>query len=209
MGKGDRRGKTQTKPLAEDLGLAPVRRRAKQGRARMQELKTNPALSRREDPTLVALKARARMMGTKDLNAMRSQALGEPAGRAIYLRYEGSEAAELWDVYAGLTAAEARYAKIVLGVPIQAKVAKIEYLPERLETGADDDPDLRTEDERHRDAVNSWIRWRGLIQQLSAGEQTAIWAVVRGRAEPVHEGSLTRSGGRFLEALAAMRPGKE
>lgn len=152
-----------------------------------------------------ALEARARMMGRVNpaecREEMTTQALGEPAGRAIHLRHKGQEASRLWGVFSGLTACEARYAKIVLGVPIHAKVAKIEFMPERMETDADDDLDLRDEDEKHRDAVNAWMRWRGFVQHLTSANQSAIWAVVRQRSEPVNQGVLTPSGTRFLDAL--------
>lgn len=62
-------------------------------------------------------------------------------------------------------------------------------------------PDLRSEDERHRDAVNDWMRWRGYIGQLRSDQQFALFEVVRGRVEPVVEAELTRAGERFVGAL--------
>ncbi|AHD02940.1 hypothetical protein [Leisingera methylohalidivorans] len=203
MGKG-----SETRARARKLearralpGLAPVPRRERDGNStrskRTAEVKAEAAAD------VAGLKVRARQMGAdpNDLPAMRAQALGEAAGQAIYMRHSGAEAAKLWDIYAGLTAAEARYAKIVLGVPIHARVAKVEFLPERLETCADDDLDLRSEEEKHRDAVNAWMRWRGYVQNLSAHHQSAIFAVVRGRKDPVREAALTPAGKRFLDAL--------
>lgn len=74
-------------------------------------------------------------------------------------------------------------------------------MPERFETREDDKPDLRSEDERHRDAVNDWMRWRGYVGQLRSDQQFALFEVVRGRAEPVVEAALTRAGERFVDAL--------
>lgn len=79
-------------------------------------------------------------------------------------------------------------------------------MPERFETREDDKPDLRSEDECHRDAVNDWMRWRGYIGQLRSDQQFALFEVVRGRAEPVVEAELTRGGGgRSVDALRALR----
>lgn len=201
MGKGDRRGKSKKQPL--DLpGLAPTPRPKKRGKARMAEI------SQERDPQRTVLSARARMMGQEDTvqnrQNMRSQALGEAAGRAIYLACDEEEAAKLWSIYAAFTAIEARYAKVVLCKSLHAKGTRIEMMPERFETRADDKPDLRSEDERHRDAVNDWMRWRGYIGQLRSDQQFALFEVVRGRVEPVVETELTRAGGRFVFSLKVL-----
>lgn len=201
MGKGDRRNKVKQKPLSLP-GLAPTPRPKKRGKARMTEI------AREQDPQRVVLSARARMMGKENTvqnrSDMRTQALGEAAGRAIYLACDEDEAAKLWDVYAGLTATEARYSRLVLGKSLHAKCAKIEMMPERFETREDDSPDLRSEDERHRDAVNAWARWRGYIGHLHSHQQNAIWAIARDRVQPLSEAKLTQPGRLFVEALRAL-----
>ena len=173
--------------------LAAVPKPKKRGKARMAEID--------REPQRVALETRARLMGMTDTNAMRSQALGEAAGRAIYLKHQPDAAARLWDTYAGLTATEQRYARLVLGKSLHAKTAKIETMPERFETRDDDQTDLRSEDERHRDATNAWMRWRGYIGHLSSYDQSAIFCVVRGRNEPVVDAKLTKAGIDFVTAL--------
>ena len=198
MGKGDKR--RNRKPL--DLpALKPAPKPKKRGRARMAQLNAE------RDPRRTALSARARMMGMTDTeidrDEMRTAALGEAAGRALYLGCP-PDAARRWGVYAGLTAAEARYSRTVLGKNLHAKCAKIEMMPERFEARQDDMPDLRSEDERHRDAVNSWMRWQGYVGQLSSFQQTAIWAIVRGRIEPVHDAKLTQPGKLFVDAMGAL-----
>lgn len=74
-------------------------------------------------------------------------------------------------------------------------------MPDWFRTREDDRSDLRTEDGRHRDAVNYWMRWRGYIWQLRSDQQLALFGVVRGRVEPVVEAELTRAGERFVGAL--------
>lgn len=139
---------------------------------------------------------------------MRTEALGEAAGRAIHLSGH-KEPDKLWAAYRGLTGAEAAYARVSLGMSLHAKTAKIEMMPERMETRADDKPDLRSEDERHRDAVNTWMRWQGYMGHLLSSEQSAIWAIVRDRADPVAKTAnggavLTRAGRDFVDAMASL-----
>lgn len=212
MGKGDkqraRSRKRQQRELVGVAGLAPVPRRELDGSA--TRAKRTVAAKQERAPDKVALQARARMMGAegRPLEVMRTQALGEPAGQAIYLIYGKSDpelAAELWQTYATFTACEARYARVVLGKSLHAKTGKIETMPERFEAREDDQPDLRSEDEKHRDAVNAWIHWHGLIGQLHAVYQRDLFDVVRGRREAVGGGVVTRAGERFVEALVLLR----
>jgi len=169
-----------------------------QGRARMAQIEADP------EARHTVLDARARMMGLDPATSreeMARQAYGEAAGRAIRSFCDPDSAARLWRVYTGLTQANDRYHRMVLGVSMHPKVAKIETEPERFGTRADDQVDLRSEDERHRDAVNAWTRWHGYLMHLSAHEQTAIWDVVKGRIEPMTPEGITPRGIRFVEAL--------
>jgi hypothetical protein len=143
-------------------------------------------------------------MGISEMkyDQMRDQALGEPAGQAVFSILEGREAARCWDAYKGLTAAEYRYHRIVLGQSPFAKTAKIEFMPERLEASADDPPeDTRSEEERQRDAVNARQRWKGLEMQLSAPHRVAIHEAFLGTSEPMKDGNPTRSGIVLVSAL--------
>lgn len=181
--------------------LAPVERREKksQGRARMQEIKQE----REGEAMRTVLEARARHMGRSadKLSEMRTAALGEPAGRAIYKAHDGERAAELWRAYAGLTAAEAVYMRHYLGLRLHAKTAKVEYLIEIFETRPDDRPDLRDEEQKSRDASNNWARWRGYLMQLPRYHQQRIFDVAYGATEPMAEGKLTSYGRDFVESV--------
>lgn len=221
MGKGDRRGKSkQSKAALPEL--KPVPRPKKRGKARDREIKATDRTEKRE-----TLEARLRqfgigmqeergMDGSVDVRAatrnqralatMDSPAMSDPGGRAIYLAHKDPKAASMFKAYAGLAAAEERYARIVLGAGLHPKTAKVEFLPERMETSADDDgPDLRSDDERMRDVANAWARWRGIVMHLSVGHQTAIFNVIRGRKTPHRAGQLTTSGKIFVEAVAALQ----
>ncbi|MEC8039566.1 MAG: hypothetical protein VX181_02470 [Pseudomonadota bacterium] len=212
MGKGDKqRARSRKRQQRELLGvasLAPVPRREVDGNA--TRAKRTVTAKQERAPDKVALQARARMMsaGERPLEVMRTQALGEPAGQAIYLTYGKSDpelAAELWQIYATFTGCEARYARVVLGKSLHATPRKVEMLPESFEAREDDQPDLRSEDEKHRDAVNAWMHWRGLIGQLHAVHQRDLFDVVRGRREAVAGGKVSRAGERLLVALELLR----
>ena len=175
--------------------LAETPRRKSRGRKRMAEIKAEPNADR------TVLEARARQAGSKDLGAMRLPAYGEPAGQAIMAIHGGDDARKLWDAYTRLTASEAAYAKRYLGLRLHAKTAKIEMMRERVETRPDDKPDHRSDDDKDRDAVNGWMRWRGYVMHLSAADQTAIFDVAYGRVYPMDGGSITAHGKLFVAAL--------
>ena len=195
MGKGDKRNRKKF-----EVALAPVPKAKARGRKRMEQIQQEKP---DRTPARTALEARARQMGHKesDWRIMQFQALGEPAGQALFLSHTVEDALKLWTVYAGLTASEARYHRVCLGKSMAAKVAKIEFLPERFEARDDDQPDLRDEDEKHRDAANSWDRWRGHFNQLGLGDRTIIQSVSRGWIDPVIDGIVTARGKEFVTAV--------
>lgn len=180
--------------------LAPTPKRKARGKKRMEEIAADP------DAQLTVLEARARQCGRvpKDMTEMNHPALGEPAGRAIFVAREGRDAERLWDTYAQYTAAEAGYAKSYLGMRLHAKTGKVEYLVEKVEARPDDTLDLRDEEQRSRDASNRWMRWRGYIMRLPRHQQDAIRAVAHGDAEPMDAGAITPQGYRFLSAIEAL-----
>lgn len=199
MSKADRAKKRQAKK-AEMPKLASVPRPKKRGKARMGQIKQEAGADR------VVLSARCKQMGkgVSHMGEMREQMLGEDAGRAISIGVSGDARQALWQVYCAFTASERTYANRVLGKSLDAKGQKIEMQPERVEARTDDRPDLRSEEGKHRDAVNTWMRWRGLIGHLRSVDQTAIFDIVRARKQAVEAGDLTPAGERFLQALVAL-----
>lgn len=202
MGKGDRRHKSI------GLDLAPAPRKKARGWKRMQELQAAEREAE-ENSHEERLLVRARHVGVKPdkkgLAQMKHVMLSEPAGQAIWLGSRPDDANALWDVYSGLTRAEARYATVVLGTSINAKVAKVEFLPETFEARSDEPPDERTEDEKHRAAVNAWMFWKGALGCLFSEDHRAIMDVLRGRKEPVTQGKLNHSGRKFLESMERLK----
>ncbi len=133
---------------------------------------------------------------------MRHQAMGEPAGQAIFSLLPAGRAQKCWDVYKALTGAEYRYHRVVLGQSLFPKTAKVEFMPERLEAFAEDPPeDARTEDEKHRDIVNARQRWKGYEMHLSAKGRKAIYDAFRGLVAPMKDGKPTECGIVLVSAL--------
>lgn len=196
------------KALKDEFALAETPRREKDGNTTRR--KRTAELRQERDPARTALQARARQMGVKNWKALRAQALGEAAGQAIYLYVEeeitdagkrAGIAADMWAAYAGLTNAEARYHRVCLGKSMAAKVAKVEYFPEVIEAKPDEQPDLRDDDEKHRDAKNAWDKWLGHLNELSLGDSSIIQSVSRGWTDPMIDGKLTLKGRLFAKAV--------
>lgn len=195
MGKGDRKNR---KSIGVDL--APTPRKKTRGRQRMEEIQ-HEKLGR--NPHRKALEARARQMGhdPDKWQMMQFQALGEPAGQALFAAHTVEDAVGLWSVYAAYTNAERRYHRVCLGKSADAKVAKVEFLPESFEVDPEETPDLRDEDEKHRDTKNNWDRWLGFFNQLGLADRSIIQSASRGWAVLMIDGKLTKKGNDFVEAV--------
>jgi len=154
------------------------------------------------EPAKAALQARARKMGVARDKAgdMSAQMLGEDAGRAIHLLCNPDVAKRLWGHYVAITSAEARYHRSI-GMSVHPKCAKIEMMQDRFETRSDDVVDIRSEDERDRQAQSTWMRWQGIIGCLVAHDQHAIQQVVRGRVQLVDQGEVKAAGISFVGAM--------
>lgn len=227
MGKGDRRHKPRNVP-----GLAPVPRKVVEGNSTRRPRVRVPVDTGADIP---ALDVRARHNGyeikpetTKDgrRNAanvkhntevraeMRLTGYESGPTAAISIARQGEQRAALLGAWWGLTAAETRYHRIVLGKSCDAKTAKVEMQPERMETSAEHPPpDLRDEAARARDASNTWMHWRGLVMQLPNHLARSIVDAMHGewelhRVEETREGKrdaiLTARGRRFVEAVEAL-----
>lgn len=194
--KGAKRRAKQAMP-----GLAATPRRKARGRARMDELPGE----REDEAQSTVLTARARQMGLPASKAldMKHARLSEGAGMALDIIYDPEEATRLWGHYVAMTASEAKYHRS-LGKSIHPKTAKIEMMQERFETRPDDAIDLRTEEERDRDAVTSWMRWQGIIGRLDARHQSSIFNAYRHQIEMVSGGYVTAAGRRFVDAMVRL-----
>lgn len=195
----------------DPFALAPVPRRNSQGKRiytmdERREARARQEIARQEqDADHVALKARCRHAGwvETELAKARLQSMEGQAGLAITIgAKDDNERSRLWDVWRGLDGAEATYFRRILGKSRHAKTAKIEMQPpEALETRPDDRPDLRDEDQKDRDAVNGWMRWKGFLGHLATHERVSISQALQHKSGLVKDGKLSVSGVTFLAAM--------
>ena len=169
-----------------------------------REVIHQPPAEPQRDPREVVAEARRRALGRDDV--LRPM-FCEPAGQAIALgTTDADEARELYAAFCRFDRADETYMRRIIGRARFQAVSKLEILPERLETRADDVIDTRSEDQKDRDAVNTWMRWQGLLGRLSAREHSLIAGVSRHTVGPVHrDGALTPAGADFLAAMRALR----
>jgi hypothetical protein len=192
--------RNRRKNVTDGLGLAETPKRDRKGcfveRSRQQP----------EDAQKTVRDARARQMKVKAEDWVLAPEFGFDAGRAIYDEaIDKKEAEALWQLFLEYEKAESVYYGRVIGRPRFAKVAKIEFIHERFETRADDVPDLRGEDERHRDAVNGWMRQQGYIGCLHGHERQAINRAAWQQDELYRDGATTVHGKGFVKALRTLR----
>lgn len=208
MGKGDKRGKAKRNQAAFAVTLAGAPRPKKRGKARMTEMKTE------HDPRKIALDARCRMFGVDTTKANRDALSGQHNGSqlGLVLEYEYANAKHhippLWDTWQGFAKAERTYRLRYLGQSGTAKGASIAMVPDRMETDKSPTIDMRTQEQRDREAVANWMRWRGYMDRLDVGLRTllhdleqdregALWA----NNKPTQRGLMTLAALRRLRAV--------
>lgn len=211
MSKADRAKKRALRKAVKLAGMpevAAVPRREANGR---KQRETREGVGAERDPTKTALNARAKHMGegqTREGRAkVAAQSYAGEAGRAIMASQQGEPARGMTECYTALLRADAAYCSRYLGSRRHAKTAKIEMMPERFEARADDTPDLRTDEERDRQAVSTWMRWQGWLGQIAKHKASAIQRALGEEAELVTCGGvLTGEGCLFIEAMTDLVP---
>tara|TARA_Y100000310_G_scaffold257071_1_gene265052 strand:- start:2495 stop:3166 length:672 start_codon:yes stop_codon:yes gene_type:complete len=201
----------------DPFALAPVPRRYPSGKKAysMDERRAARARTDEQDADRVALEARCRQAGwtepkggwvAEELAKARLQSMEGQAGLAITIgAKDDKERQRLWNVWRGLDGAEATYYRRILGKSRHAKTAKIEMQPpEAFEARPDDKPDLRDDDQKDRDAVNGWMRWRGYLGHLKTHERVSISQALQHKAGLVKDGKLSVSGVTFLAAMRVL-----
>ena len=197
MGKGDRRGKMKPKGIPD---LAPIKPRGKQPRENGRFAKPQ------EDATRVALTARchhytAKAATIEERDKAKAQHMGCHIGWVMQHEMP-RDVPRLWRTWQAWCQAEISYLTRIIGTTGNPKGASIAAIPDKLETDAGHTVDLRTADERDRDAVRAWMRWRGYLGHLSATEATALHHARREDGPALwQDRKPTRHG---LAALAAL-----
>lgn len=164
-----------------------------------------------EDPREVVLGARARVMCVTQTPDLLWDMISEEPGQAISIGATcKDEARKLWDIFKRYDGADALYFRRIIGRSRFPNVAKLEMLPERMETRDDDRPDDRSEEQKDRDAVKGWMRWQGLLGHMAAHERYAISSAARGTGSALHKGGkLTTAGQAFVAAMRILREVEE
>lgn len=162
----------------------------------------NRPMPTREEVREVVRDARARHLAMQASDIMDAPMLGEQAGRAICIgATDEAEAERLWETFKIMDAAAETYARRILGRSRFPAVAKMEYLPERFETRADDRIDIRTPEEKDASAKKEWLRWCDLSANLQPPLHAALHMSLRHKVQ-LHQGrGLTGAGRLFLAAI--------
>ena len=184
------------------------RRKAKSKRsieARQEQVQGvihNVPLQTIEEVREVVRAARARHMAMQSSTAMDEPMMGEEAGRAITIgAADEHEANQLWETFKLIDASDEAFSRRVLGKQRFPNVARMEMLPERMETRPDDRIDVRTADEKAADAKRSWTGWCELLGSLHMPLHAAMHMALRQRVK-LHQGrQLTRAGSLFVDAI--------
>lgn len=184
------------------------RRKAKSKRsieARQEQVQGvihNVPLQTIEEVREVVRAARARHMAMQSSTAMDEPMMGEEAGRAITIgAADEHEADQLWETFKLIDASDEAFSRRVLGKQRFPNVARMEMLPERMETRPDDRIDVRTADEKAADAKRSWAGWCELLGSLHMPLHAAMHMALRQRVK-LHQGqTLTLAGRLFVQAL--------
>lgn len=184
------------------------RRKRKKGYRMMFEAQAQGEVTSREtreDPTATVMQARARRLGKKPSRDLLDDMLGDPCGEAIHLGVKPAvEARRVWDVFKRMDAADDAFCRRILGKRRFPAVSKMEFMPERLETGPNEPLDVRTEDEKIAAARDAHRNWSGLFDKLYPWQRMAIESAARGREVLQRHGSLTSAGRSFVAAMARL-----
>lgn len=158
-----------------------------------------------DKPLETVMGARARLLGIKPEDSLLSPMLCEEAGRAIDLgAKDKQEARKLWATFIAMDASHNRYFLRIVGRQRFPAVSKMEYMPERLETRADDVADTRTPEQKDTDAASSWKRWRDTLAYLAAHERASVRRAMW-QMDKLHSGAdLTTAGKQFVAALRTL-----
>lgn len=200
------KARTKSQKLADKRRRSlTARQMQQQWQAQAQVAPGQPA----EDPRCVVLSARCRILGRPDtkLNraAMSDQMAGDPAGHAIILAETNIDARKrLWDTFVKLDTAHAAYHGRIIGQRRFPKTAKIEMLPERFETGADEPMDYRSQEEREAAAIAAWRAQTALMYRLPVHDRMSLHDGLWLRGDMVIGGKVTAMGAAFVAAVRAM-----
>lgn len=162
--------------------------------------------ARDDDPRKTALTARQRRMGGKgSLDDANAPMLTSELGCIIASKLKRDEAAQLWSLWQQYSMAERTYRIRYIGTTGDPQGAAIQMVPEPMQSDQSASVDMRSQDERDRDAVNNWMRWQGHLGCLTAHQASALRQAERGNGKLLwDEGIATNAGLYTFDALLAL-----
>ncbi|MFG6591273.1 hypothetical protein [Sulfitobacter sp. 1A12157] len=138
----------------------------------------------------------------KDRGRVTDPLLGAEIGYVIRHECKEREAAQLWDVWQQYCAAQRAYRMRILGTTGEPKGAAIQMVPDAMQADTSMRVDMRSDDERDRQAVSGYMRWKGWLWCLTATERGLIHHAERGTGKVLWgDGEPTREGIATLDAL--------
>lgn len=184
---------------AEMPELAPAKRKGSNWRE-VKEAK---------DPCTPALNARCIRFGLAPNRTNRRIVSGAhmscEIGFVMEARLKDADVSRLWSVWQAWCSAERTYRVRILGVGDGPQCSAVPMLPEDMQTDQSATVDVRSDDERNRDAVNGWMRWRGFVGHLSAQERAALNQARTGDGPALWSAGKPTAPGLFaLHALSAL-----
>lgn len=170
--------------------------------ARAQKIK-------RDDAQKTVREARVRKTGLSEREVMDAK-YGEAIGYVILLEAKSKADIEtLWKTYCDFDHVDHVYFSRVLNRSRFPAGAKMEFVPERVEADPDARPDLRSDEEKARNAVADWMRWQGYLGRLPGQQRSAVIRAVRQMDMVLIDEKVTPQGRFFVEALRALAGAKE
>lgn len=156
-----------------------------------------------EDPLKAPMQARARRLGVKPSHDVLAPYLETEAGKALHIAVKDEdERRALLQVFLDYDRAVTLFSRRCLSRHRFPAVSKMEFMPERLETSADDAPiDTRSDDERADAARKAMKEWDALLAQLHIWQSNIIKSVSYRQETLVEEGELTGAGRSFVAAI--------
>lgn len=190
------------------------RKSTKRGHEQLMGAIYEEAPQPQEDPRIVVLTARCVQMGKEPTEANRLaaswQIMGDPAGRAIAAEArDDMEAGKLWELFRRYDACHDAHHRRIIGRPRFPNVSKVEFLPETFEAREDEATDIRTQDEKDRDAANRWHRCMAVIYKLARHEREALMGALFLRVPLTKGATCTTAGRQFVMALRMVRDVEE
>ena len=134
-----------------------------------------------EDARKPALTKRAQECGIKDLQEASLAVLGHDLGKCIYKLSIGDDRAQIIDTWETISACHRNWRLRYVGQTGEAKGATIAMVPDKIETDQSLRVDLRSPEEKARQAVAAWDAWEAKINALPAPQwKWAIRGVLKG-----------------------------